>query len=388
MGARVTSFQQDNDKVIVSSTSQDGEQYKVVASYLIAADGHGSDTRHALGITTTGRGHLSTVRSVLFRAKLNDYMKGYQQFAIRQPGLEAFLTTYGDDRWVLMFTDDVERAEEEQRAAIRKAVGIADMEFEVITTGRWELKANIADTFQVGRVFIAGDAAHTLPPTRGGYGANTGIHDVHNLAWKLAAVLKGTCRLEILETYTTERRPVAWLRHQQTFARPDYAQYRQPSDDQTDIYDDSAIELGQIYMSDIIIDDEADSALEPLARPPDQWKGRPGTRAPHTILTTSNGEEVSSLNLFGRDWVLVAGDDRWINESATATAGSKLAIKCIIMNGTSGYVDDGAFCSALGLENSGASLVRPDGHVAWRSKAWSENSTSSLRKYIATMAAK
>src|SRR3954451_23229052 len=93
----------------------------------------------------------------------------------------------------------------------------------VITTGRWVLSALIADRFSSGRVFLAGDAAHTLPPARGGYGANTGIEDAHNLAWKLAAVLEGKSRPELLESYDAERRPIAWLRHDQIFARQDYA---------------------------------------------------------------------------------------------------------------------------------------------------------------------
>lgn len=72
---------------------------------------------------------------------------------------------------------------------IIKAIGRNDLDIEIITSGRWELAALIAKTFSVGRIFLAGDSAHTLPPTRGGFGANTGIQDAYNLAWKLAAVI-------------------------------------------------------------------------------------------------------------------------------------------------------------------------------------------------------
>lgn len=387
MGARMTEFLQKSDGVEVSVTGIDGKRYQLRAPYMIAADGHHSYVREALGITTSGRGYLNTVRSVLFWASLDEYKKGYQQFVVRQPGLEAFLTTYGDNRWVLMFTDDIERTQDEQSNAIRQAVGVPDLKFEIITSGRWELKANIDDTFQAERVFVAGDAAHTLPPTRGGYGANTGIHDVHNLAWKLAAVLKRVCRSEILDTYSTERQPVAWLRHQQTFARPDYAQYRQPSDDETNIYEDSAIELGQIYVSDIIFDDEKDNPVEPLARPPEQWRGRPGTRAPYKILQAKMGEQRSSLHLFGREWVLITEDQRWQNAISKISTDHKLKIRCIVINGESAYSDDGSFCQELGLEQGGASLVRPDGYIAWRSKGWSTNGEKSLCDFIATIAA-
>src|SRR5262249_48332962 len=155
-----------------------------------------------------GRGHMRTLRSVLFRAPLEDYLqKGVSQFEIDQPDLKAFLTTYGDGRWVLMFSDDKERDEQTLRALVNQAIGRSGLQVELITTGRWELSALIADRFAENRVFLAGDAAHTLPPNRGGFGANTGIEDAHNLAWKLAAVLSGESTPRLLDTYDAERRP-------------------------------------------------------------------------------------------------------------------------------------------------------------------------------------
>ena len=74
-----------------------------------------------------------------------------------------------------------------------------------------------ADRYQSGRVFLAGDAAHVVPPN-GGYGGNTGIQDAHNLAWKLAVVLAGTAGPELLQTYD-ERRPVGDLTVEQAYAR-------------------------------------------------------------------------------------------------------------------------------------------------------------------------
>src|SRR5581483_7891068 len=74
----------------------------------------------------------------------------------------------------------------------------------------WESAARVADSYQQGRVLLAGDAAHVMPPT-GAFGANTGIADAHNLAWKLAYVLKGMAHPDLLATYQTERQPVAHL---------------------------------------------------------------------------------------------------------------------------------------------------------------------------------
>lgn len=160
--------------------------------------------------------------------------------------------------------------------------GRTDIPIELVTTGRWNLAALIADHFSDGRIFLAGDAAHQLPPNRGGFGANTGIDDAHNLAWKLAAVLSGRSDPRLLDTYDTERRPIADLRHDQLFARADYKAYLTGPASDTPVLDDSAIELGQLYRSAAVLG--ADASLPPAALP-EQWAGRPGTRAPHRWIT-------------------------------------------------------------------------------------------------------
>jgi putative polyketide hydroxylase len=213
LSTEMTDFTQDDDGVTVTLRPRDGSRYRMRAQYLVAADGARSQIRDALGINRTGEGLLPVQRSILFRAPIDHYLEhGVVQFEIKQPGLMAFLTTYSDGRWVLMLSDDIDRDADQQRAVVRQAVGIPDLPVELLTTGRWELAALIADRFRTGRVFLAGDAAHQLPPNRGGYGANTGIEDVHNLAWKLAAVLRGEASSALLDTYDAERRPIAWLR--------------------------------------------------------------------------------------------------------------------------------------------------------------------------------
>ena len=98
----------------------------------------------------------------MFEAPLEEYLeRGARQFDIEQPGLRAFLTTYDDSRWVLMFTDDIERDENTLRELILKAIGRSDLPIKIITTGLWELSTRIADRFASDRVFLAGDAAHT-----------------------------------------------------------------------------------------------------------------------------------------------------------------------------------------------------------------------------------
>ena len=375
-------FEQDADGVTAWLRKREGGEYSIRAAYMIAADGGRSSVREALKIDQKGRGHMQTLRSVLFRAPLEEYLaRGFQQFEIEQPGLEAFLTTYGDGRWVLMFKDDVERGEAELREGIEKAIGRSDLAIEIITTGRWELGALVADRFASGRVFLAGDAAHCFPPTRGGYGANTGIHDAHNLAWKLAAVLSGTSTPRLLDTYDSERRPVAWLRHQQIFARPDYQAESNGVAAGEAIIDDAAMEFGELYRSEAILG--AGGELAAAARP-DEWRGQPGTRAPHAWVERL-GKRVSTLDLFQRGWVLLATDARW--EPAATTAGASLGIdvESVRIGHDVQSSDVAGLRDAFGLGEHGASLIRPDGYVAWRSLDLPADPTAALRQALGTV---
>ena len=309
LGVGLMSFQQDATGVTAELRERaSGRTETIRADYLIAADGADSPIREQLGISRRGVGHLRTLRSVLFRCPEADeaLRHGIQQFEIEQPGFKAFLTTYGDGRWVLMFDDDQERTEEELRAAVLKALG-RPMTFKIITTGRWEMAGRIADRYQAGRVFLVGDAAHQLPPTRGGFGANTGIDDAYNLAWKLQRVIEGTSSPAVLDTYTSERQPIGWLRHQQTFARPDYAGWVGDILKGEHLYGDAAMELGQLSRSEVIIG--AGPELPPAAHP-DVWAGQPGTRAPHAWIE-HEGRTCSTIDLFTRAFVLLSADPAW-----------------------------------------------------------------------------
>ena len=383
LNTELVSFQQDAEGITALLHERDGRDYKLRASYLIAADGLRSPVREALGIRRDGRGFISTVRCVLFEAPLEAYLeKGIMQFEIDQPELKAFLSTYGDGRWVLMFTDDVERGEDTLREMIKKAIGRSDLSIKIITTGRWELSALIADRFASGRVFLAGDAAHTLPPTRGGYGANTGIADVHNLAWKLSSVLSGDSTPQLLDTYDAERRPVAWVRHQQIFARPDYKAQARPGDADVPIIDDDAIEFGQLYRSTAVLGAGDDL---PVALRPDQWAGQSGTRAPHAWVWVGD-EKRSTLDLFQRTWVLLAEDERW--RPAVSEVAEELGIELtfVRLGVDARPSDEEAFRTTLGLEMGGALLVRPDGYIAWRSIDWPADPVQALTNALEQVA--
>jgi putative polyketide hydroxylase len=321
MDTSLISFEQDATGVIARLLHGDGTEYELQARYLVAADGHASSTREALKIARSGHGPVRTVRSVLFRAALDEYLaRGISQFELDQPDLKGMLTTYRDGRWLLMFFDDEERDEATLRAMVIRAIGRSDLDIEIITTGRWLLGALIADRFSSGRVFLAGDAAHILPPARGGYGANTGIEDSFNLAWKLESVVNGVSMPTLLDTYDAERRPIAWLRHDQIFARQDYAAMATDEEKKVPVIEDIAMELGQLYRSSAVLD--AGVELPPALRP-EQWAGQPGTRAPH-LWVSKNEERISTLDLLQRDWVLLTENERW--RTAAAIAGKRLKV--------------------------------------------------------------
>jgi putative polyketide hydroxylase len=384
LGTELLRFEQNADGVTAWLREASGRQYTLRASYMIAADGSRSTVREALGIGRTGPGHIQTMRSVLFRAPLDGYLeKGTSQFEIEQPGLKAFLTTYADGRWVLMFMDDVERDEPSLRLAIHRAIGRSDLPVDIVTTGRWELSALITDRFASGRVFLAGDAAHTLPPTRGGFGANTGIHDVHNLAWKLSSVLSGVSMPKLLETYDAERRPVAWGRLEQTFARPDYARYSTGVAGGVAILDEAAMEFGELYRSTAVIG--AGTELPSAARP-DEWAGQPGTRAPH-IWVERGGERSSTLDFFERGWVLLTEHARWLDAAAKASETLGVHVQVLRLSAGMRAEDSVSLRKAFGIGFGGASLIRPDGFVAWRSVELPDDPVAGLADALAAVSA-
>ncbi|ESQ82068.1 hypothetical protein AEAC466_19310 [Asticcacaulis sp. AC466] len=360
-------FEQNPDGVTVTVRDRQTDRISTVsADYLIACDGADSPVREALNIAREGVGHLMNIRSVLFHCPAADpYLeRGFQQFEIEQDGFKAFLTTYGDSRWVLMFYGGAAKPAEAYAPDIRRALG-ADLPFDIITSGAWEMAGRIATTYSQGRVFLAGDAAHQLPPTRGGFGANTGIDDVWNLAWKLQFVLDGLSNPSLLDTYSQERQPIGWLRHQQTFARPDYAQYLDTPLSSVTLYGDDAMELGQLHRSFAV--DTADGDLPDAASPSD-WAGQPGVRAPHLWIDLG-GEKISTVELFTRRYALITENVEWERVIRALCAKTPLPIDVVVVGRDVVVADDISFAEAFGTGLAGASLVRPDGIVAWRSDA-------------------
>ncbi len=380
-GVEMLSFTQTPDGVTARVRRRDsGEEYTIAADYMIATDGADSPIREQLGIKRAGVGRLHTIRSVLFRCdEAEPYLAtGVQQFEIEQAGFQAFLTHYPDGRWVLMFSDDVERTEDELRDAIRRALG-RDMAVEIITTGQWELAGLIAERYSEGRVFLAGDAAHQLPPTRGGFGANTGIDDAYNLAWKLRMVLAGEATSTLLDTYSAERQPIGWLRHQQTFSRPDYRRWAGDALANEPIYGAEAMELGQRVSSIAVMATDGD--LPPAAHP-DAWAGQPGTRAPHVWINRRD-QRLSTIDLFTENLTLVSADARWIEVARSVSRSAGIPIGAVHVGSDVHFPAERSFEAMFGVSAEGACLVRPDAIVAWRSPGMDTNPEHALSQVLA-----
>jgi 2-polyprenyl-6-methoxyphenol hydroxylase-like FAD-dependent oxidoreductase len=192
-----------------------GAYRKLAARYVIAADGSASTVRQALRVTMDGP-VLQHLISVHFSADLERFRyrrRGPVIWTHTAKGLGAVIAHRPPHDLVFQipYFPPFESLEDFPAAVccrhILDAVG-ADVDIEIKSIQSWTMHAQVADRFRVGRIFLAGDAAHRFPPT-GGLGLNTGVADVHNLAWKLAWVVFGRAREGLLDTYEQERRPVA-----------------------------------------------------------------------------------------------------------------------------------------------------------------------------------
>ncbi len=395
-GWELAGFTQDRDGI--TATVKDGgsgAERRLRARYLIGADGARSRTRELLGIPVDGRGTFSNSLTIYFRADVARLMAGrnLSVMYIINPTLSGFVRLDKENRRGFLAVNTVgdpskpeagnaaaDTSEKRVLELVRSAIGAPDIAVEIEGVARWRAVSDVARRYRDGRVFLAGDAAHVMPPT-GGFGGNTGIHDAHNLAWKLALVLRGAAGQELLSTYEEERRPVGKLTVEQAYTR--YVTRTAPHLGAQDFEPQAAesnIELGYLYHSPAILPEDAASALH---EDPSQSLGRPGSRAPHLWLERA-GRRISTLDLFGRSFVLLAGPrgDAWrgaSREAAGALAGLDLDAYVV----GSDLLDSAeCFMPAYGLSASGAALVRPDGFVAWRSRDGAANRAERLTRAL------
>ena len=393
-GAEVGSVQQTDDGVSAEIRDRATGQVRTVrARYLVAADGWRSPIREQLGIGMHGYGQLSRSATIYFRADCAELLEGTNLgviyvfnpklrgvFRFERSGRAGFLAvnTLGDPRepGALDVTHDL--TADGARELVRTAIGVPDMPVTVDDVAHWEATADVADRYQVGRIFLAGDAVHALPPN-GGFGGNTGMQDAHNLAWKLAMAVRGVAGDELLATYDTERRPIGQSMIEQAYTR--YARRVTPEvagDDLPDLIDDLWIEIGYRYSSAAVISEGDDDGA--LIQDPRALAGRPGSRAPHVELRRE-GRTSSTIDLFGRHFAVLAGADGAPWAAAAADAAPRVGVPI------DAHVLGGEFESAYGVSAAGAALVRPDGFVAFRSRDAVEDPTATLERALRSVLA-
>ena len=355
-------FAQDADGVTVHVRDVgSGEIREIRAKYMIAADGNRSPVRQQLGIGMTGPGWLSDSITIYFKADctqwleerpmgviyvLNADQRGF--FRFEAGGKRGFLVvnTLGD--LSLPGAKDVAGDISPDRciALVRSAIGVPDIPVEIEDVAIWKAEAICADAYRKGRVFIAGDAAHVVPPT-GGFGGNTGVQDAANLAWKMAMVLRGEAGEALLDSYEAERRPVGLLTVGQAYTR--YMRRVTPeevTDDTPPLRDEMTMELGQFYPSGAVVGGRTDD--QPACLHPDETRGAPGSRVPYAWLT----ETVSTVDCANDGFAILHGPDG----GAWAEAGADLATWALPHEALHRF----------GTGPAGALLVRPDGFVAAR----------------------
>jgi 2-polyprenyl-6-methoxyphenol hydroxylase-like FAD-dependent oxidoreductase len=368
-----------------------GQEYHIHARYLVAADGNRSAIRQQLGIHSYGYGTLGQWVSILFQTDLSEVL-GERKVTlcfVNNLTVDGILGQSGvsRDRWAL-FANLKPRLGERLDAPseaycldlVRAAIGVADQPVKIVSTLPWEIAARVAERYQQERIFLIGDAAHVMT-TMGAFGANTGIADAHNLAWKLGLVLTKKAHEHLLITYGQERQPAADLAVSVSTGL--YAQ-RLPHHEQREAIKRSAEEMlmrvrkrpdapqptafsviyGYRYRSDAVAAEHDDVLFE------NEPSGRAGTRAPHVWLSHDD-QQLSILDLYGSAFVLLTGSNgqSWQQMFAQAAIRLGLPLEIYRIGQDQPYRDGaGSFLASYGISDSGAVLVRPDGFIAWRAQ--------------------
>jgi len=385
-GWRLSSFTADADGVLAEVESQAGERRKIRARYLLGIDGASSTVRRALGFRMIGEDGTArrafmggTMLSFFIRAPTLVAASGRtptHMTWIINPELRGMMYSQdGRQLWVVHYQvpPGVDWQTVDARATVRAMIG-ADVDFDILSGGPWTGGlALVAEHYQQGRVFLAGDAAHLFTPL-GGLGMNTGIGDVMNLGWKLAAVHDGWAGPSLLETYETERRPIG-VRNSQLGVQctrvmdgwqlwPGFEDDSAPAqaaretfgarimEEDKPQYLTVGIQLGERYEgSPIVCPDGTNS-------PPDPWDTytplvRPGARTPHVWLAPQR----ALFDTFGPGFTLL---DFGAPDGAAAFAAAART-RNVPLN----------FVQLDPIEHyrSKLVLVRPDQHVAWHGDA-------------------
>lgn len=399
------SYEEQPDGVTVKVFNQNTQQEEFIkAQYLIAADGAHSLLRRQAEIAMQGPDNLGLYCSIYAEFDIG-------QWTNHRPNLAFFFTNEKFSNKFLLSVDNKNRwiisvrlapGEERQDftpahclALIRELAQTPDLVINILDINFWKMGAQVAANYRKGRLFLIGDAAHRLPPT-GGFGMNTGIQDAHNLAWKLAYVLNHLAPESLLESYEEERAPIArqnidWSTHNSkiivkqisSLKQGDMDAFRECLAEQQEKHMNAlGLDLGFIYHSNFILSETNAS----LSVSPSQYipTAQPGARAPHCWLKR-NQQTISTLDLFEKSFVFLIGAEgqEWektlqaiLPNITTPIIFYRIATDTIITDPSNTWHE------LYEISTKGIVLVRPDGHVAWRTSTLSEEPHSVLTQVI------
>ena len=421
-GHELTALQQDDERVTATVCDLEaGTEYTVRSRYLIGADG-GRTVPGLIGVTHGGLGHVTETATMHVSADFSPLAQD-DDVLIRwlfspQTGVMVVMVPMGPDRWgpaseewvihINYPVDDPRAQSDEQvEADVRKSLGIPDLPMAIHKITRWSVEAVMADRFSQGRVFLVGDAAHRHPPT-GGLGLTSGIQDVHNLTWKLAAVLNGDAAPALLETYEPERRSSLERNAQRSLenainhfviqgavgvsyenteeqnlanlrrlwsGKPEDGEHRAAAlraiRAQSMEFHEHNVECGYGYESAAIVPDRRPASTSPDEIRIYEPSTRPGAPLPHAWIDDEDGNRRATKDLVapGR-FVLIAGEDgrAWCEAAAQLASEANVPIDALRIGHIDGDLYDPrcAWLRQRQISSEGAILVRPDRFIAWR----------------------
>ncbi|KAJ3343053.1 hypothetical protein HDU93_000223 [Gonapodya sp. JEL0774] len=407
-------FVQGTDSVkVVIRNLMTSKTLTIEATYVIAADG-GRFFGEKLGIKMEGITRFLKNTTVHIKADLSKYVDDVTLISwITSPVSRGVLVKMGptwtrhSEEWNISFAfmseaETIKEYDDESiKQPIRDLLNIPDLELEVLKVRSWYFEKVLANKYQVGRIFLVGDAAHRHPPMTG-LGLNTAIQDSHNIGWKLAAVLKGQADPRLLETYEMERRPVgrritswafqAMLNHEVIaaslgFIRGDKmaligalielftegnpqgatrrAVMKEVMPTQRIEYLANDLDIGHIYPDGAFI---ADGTKAPPEDPMGEHYiplARPGHRLPHLWVTRGNAK-LSSHDFVGFGWLLITGEQGSFWEQAVGDVAQAAGLIVSSLRITKEDDPSGVWSKVCGIDSAGAILVRPDTYVAYR----------------------
>jgi len=392
-GWTAESISQDAAGVEVAIAEDGGPGRELLqADYAVGCDGAHSMVREQAGIARGGADFEQLMVLALFRSpELHDKLKRFpprSTYRVIHPDLNGYWQFFGrvdvGESWFFHspVPANTTRDNYDFHALLQKTAGFPfACHFDYVDF--WDLRIAVAETYQAGRVFIAGDAAHSHPPY-GAYGLNNGLDDVVNLGWKLAATLKGWGSEPLLASYSQERRPIfketaedfieAGIRHDREFLRR-YSPERDPVgfvrawQEHTNASAPNVLTYEPHYEGSPIVCGPPGGVSS--ARGSHTFKARAGHHLPPQLL--SSGRNVFAE--LGNELTLLAFDGEDATAATFARAAQALQLPLKIVRDS---YDQGRRAYEAKLI-----LVRPDRYIAWAGDAPPVDAASLLAKSLA-----